>query len=105
MICQISFSKFLNVLHTNTSRAIGNIWSICLGVDIFSSVQSETLAMQTAQAKCEGHSVPSVGAIGNISHLKASRTLPLPSKSSYNLSKVFIFPVFFSKSFLVLHFF
>ena len=36
MICLISFSKFSDVLHAFTcARAIGNLRSICLGVDIF----------------------------------------------------------------------
>ena len=37
MICLISFSKFSDVLAAFASaRAIGNLWSICLGVNILS---------------------------------------------------------------------
>ena len=37
MIWQISFSMFSDVLPAFTSaRAIGNLWSICLGVNILS---------------------------------------------------------------------
>ena len=36
VICLISFSKFSDVLLAFTcARAIGNVWSICLGVNIF----------------------------------------------------------------------
>ena len=35
MICLISFSKFSDVLPAFTcARAIGNLWTICLGVNI-----------------------------------------------------------------------
>ena len=37
MVCLISFSKFSDVLPAFTcTRAIGNVWSICLGVNILS---------------------------------------------------------------------
>ena len=36
MLCLISFSKFLDMILAFTcARTIGNLWSICLGVDIF----------------------------------------------------------------------
>ena len=36
MICLISYNKFPDVLPTFTcARATGNLWSICLGVNIF----------------------------------------------------------------------
>ena len=54
----------------------------------------ENLAKGFMQAKSEGYLIPSVGATGNISLLKASRTLSQPLKSLYKLSRVLIFPVF-----------
>ena len=39
MICLISFSKFSDLLPAFTcARAIGNLQSICLGINIFSCV-------------------------------------------------------------------
>ena len=39
MINLISLSEFSDVLHAFTcARGIGNLWSICLGVNIFSTV-------------------------------------------------------------------
>ena len=44
MICLISFSKFSDVLIDFTcARAIGNLWSICLGLNILRFEWSETL--------------------------------------------------------------
>ena len=48
MICLFSFSKFLDVLRIFTcARAIGNLWSICLGVNILCCVNSKTLRLET----------------------------------------------------------
>ena len=53
IIYLISFSKFSDVLHAYTcARAIGNLWSACLGVNIFNPF-------------------PFVGFNGNVSLLKA----------------------------------
>ena len=53
MICVTSFSKCLDALPAFTCvKAIGNLWSICLGVNIFNSF-------------------PCVDFIGNIPLLKA----------------------------------
>ena len=61
MICLILFSKFSDVLPAFTSaRAIGNLWSICLGLDIFIPF-------------------PFISFIGNIPLLKASRVNFRPS--------------------------
>ena len=43
IICLISFSKFLDVLHGFTcERAIDNLWSICSGLNILRFEWSET---------------------------------------------------------------
>ena len=48
MICLSSFNKFLGVLPAFTyAGAIGNLWSICLGLKILRFECSETLAMRT----------------------------------------------------------
>ena len=45
IIWRISFSKFSDVLPAFTcARAVGNLWSICLGVNILSCLHSDTLA-------------------------------------------------------------
>ena len=71
MICMISFSKFSDVLPAFTcERAIGNIWSICLGVDNWGLELSEILSEKP---------MPSIF-IGNVFLSKALRTLSLSSK-------------------------
>ena len=48
IICLISFSKFSDVLPTFTcARAIGNLWSICFGVNILIWLRLETLRSET----------------------------------------------------------
>ena len=48
MICLISFSKFLDVLTDFTcAGVIGNLGSICLGVNIFSCLWLKTLQLET----------------------------------------------------------
>ena len=69
MICLISLSKFSDALPAFTgARAIGNLGSICLGVNIFNRV-----------AKAEGRLFPYVSFIGNIPLLKALRIISRPS--------------------------
>ena len=69
MVCLISFSKFSDVLPAFTcARAIGSLRSICLGVNILSSV-----------AKSKGCPLPCVDVIGNIPPLKALRNNSHPS--------------------------
>ena len=71
MICMISFSKFSDMLPAFTcARAIGNLWSICLGVNNWGLELSETLSEKP---------MPSIF-IGNILLSKALRTLSLSSK-------------------------
>ena len=68
-ICLISFSKVSDVLPALTcERAIGNLWDICLIVDILRLEWSETLPEK---------SVLSIF-IGNILLSKALTTLSLP---------------------------
>ena len=46
IICMISFGKFSDVLPALTcAKAIGNLWSTCLGVNILRLEWPETLAM------------------------------------------------------------
>ena len=61
MICLISFNKFSDVLPGFTwARAIGNLWSICLAVEIFNLFSF-------------------VSFIGNIPFLKSLRVNSRPS--------------------------
>ena len=56
MICLISFSKFsVCIISFFCANAIGNLWSICLGVNILICSQSETLA---TRAKSERSPLP-----------------------------------------------
>ena len=69
-ICLILFNKLFQLLPAFTyARAIGNLWSICLGVS--------TLSLEWSKFE---KSVP-IFFIGNILLSKASGTLSLPSKS------------------------
>ena len=69
MICLTSFSKFSDVLPAFTcARTIGDLWNICLRVNILRLEWSKTLSEKPA---------PSVF-IGNILLSKALRTLSLP---------------------------
>ena len=84
MICLVSFSKFLEVLPAFTyARANGNLWNICLGVNIFNRVLSKTLATRAKskghKTNIPGHTFPSVAFIGNIPPLKALRVNSRPS--------------------------
>ena len=64
IIRPISFSNFSDVLSAFTcARAVGNLWRICLGVNIL-----------RCKAKSEVRPVTSIGTKGNISHLKTLRT-------------------------------
>ena len=61
MICLFSFCKFLYVLPIFTcAKAIGNLWSICLGVNILCCVNSKTLRSETlaTPAKSEERPLP-----------------------------------------------
>ena len=80
MISLISFRYFSDVLPAFTCvRAIGNLWSICLGVNILRLLWLETLS--------EKH-VPLIF-IGNILLSKALRTLYLPWKRLYVFKNIF----------------
>ena len=96
----ISLRNFSHVLPAFTcTSAIGNLWNICLGLNILrlewsetlSCLRSETLAAQARSEK----SVPSF-VIGNILLSKASRTLSLPSKSAYKFLRIYFFFCFLS---------
>ena len=68
MICLILFSKFSDVLLPITwTRAIGNLWSICLGVNILNRVD-----------KSEGRPSPCAAFVGNIPLFKALRVNSWP---------------------------
>ena len=57
IICLISFSKFSDVLPAFTcANASSNLWSICLGVNILSSLHLKALQLEplAVQAKSEG---------------------------------------------------
>ena len=71
-----SLSKFSDVLLAFTcARAIGNLWSICLGVNI--------LRLEWSFSE---KPVPSIF-IGNILVSKALKTLYLPSKNHISLQQ------------------
>ena len=81
MMRLISFSKFSDVLSAFTcTRAIGNLWSICLGVNILILEWSETLSEKPG---------PLIF-IGKISPSKASKTLSLSSKKVYKFLRISI---------------
>ena len=82
MICLISFSKFSDVLPAFTcARVIGNLSSICLGVNILILEWSETLSDKP---------LPSIF-IGNILLSKALKILPLLSKRLHKFLKTSTF--------------
>ena len=83
----ILFERLSNILSGSDAfaRAIGNLWSICLGVNILRLEWSETLSEKP---------VPSIY-IGNILLSKALRTLSLTSKSAYKFSRASSFFCFF----------
>ena len=62
MIFLISFSKFTDVLPASTcERAIGNLWNICLRINISRLEWPENLAMRAnwaTHAKFEGGPIP-----------------------------------------------
>ena len=92
-ICIISFNKLSELLPAFTcASAIGNLWSIYLGVSILSS---EWLDFKMP--------VP-LDFIGNILLSNASRTFSLPSKILYKFSRTISFSCFFFYS-LVSHIF
>ena len=71
MICLILYSKFSDVLFAFTcTRAIGNLWSTCLVVNMLRLEWLETLSQKL---------VPLIF-IGNILLSKPSRTLSFPSE-------------------------
>ena len=85
-----SFSKFLDVLPAFTCvKSIGNVWSICLGVNIFRLEWSTTLSEKPICSIFIGNSLLS----------KGSRTLSLTSKSASKFLRTYIFYVFFSAGF------
>ena len=87
MICLISVSKFSDVFPAFTcGNNIGNLWSICLGVNILGLEWLETRS-QIA--------VPSVF-IGNVFPSKAPRTLSLLSERLYKFLRISFFSCFFS---------
>ena len=84
VIWLISFSKFLDVLHTFTcARAISNLWSICIGVNILSWLRSEALAIRPKWVKSKGCPFP-----WNIPFWKPWRCSCLPLKSLCAFLKV-----------------
>ena len=96
----ISLSNFSHVFPAFTcTSAIGNLWNICLGLNILrlewsetlSCLRSETLAVQARSEK----PVPFFF-IGNILLSKASRTLSLPSKSAYKFLRIYFLFCFLS---------
>ena len=90
--CLISFSKFSDVLLAFTcARAIGNLWSICLGVTILKLKWSETLSEKPVHLILIGNNLLS----------KAVRTLSLPPKKIISFLRTSFFLVF-SLDFLVL---
>ena len=91
IIFLISFSNFPDVLTAFTcARAISNLWSICLGVNILRLEWSETMSEKT---------VPSIF-IGNILLSEALKNLSLPTKIFYKLSRTSPFFCFFSQFFV-----
>ena len=55
MISQISFSKFSDVFSAFTyARAIDELWTSCLGVNILSCLRTETLDTRATWAKSNG---------------------------------------------------
>ena len=80
MICWISFSKFSYVFPAFTcASAIGNLCSICLGVNILSCLSRILLSSFTCFP------------FGNISHSKALRMLCLPLRSIIVFLRVIFF--------------
>ena len=76
-----SFSKFSDALPAFTcTSTIGNLQSICLGVNILCCLQSETLAMQATLSKILVNFLPCFP-FGNIPPSKALRMCCLPLKS------------------------
>ena len=58
MVCLISVRKFSDVLPAFTcARAIGNLRSICFGVNILVCLRLETIRSETL-AKCKGSTLP-----------------------------------------------
>ena len=91
MIFLISFSKCTDVLTVFTcARAINNLWSIYLGVNILGLEWSETMSEKT---------VPSIF-IGNILLSEALKNISLPSKRLYKPSRTSPFCCFFSQFFV-----
>ena len=77
----INFVSFQGVLTALTcTRAIGNLWSICLGVNVLILEWSETLSEKPG---------PLIF-IGKISPSKASKTLSLSSKKVYKFLRISI---------------
>ena len=87
MICLISCSKCSDVLTAFTcAGALGNLQSICVGVNTLKLKWSDTLSEKP---------LPST-LVRNILLSKASRTLSLPSKSAYKFLWIYIFFLLFS---------
>ena len=73
IICLISFSKFSDALPIFTYvSVIGNLWSICLGLNILKFGWLETLRLNILRSKTLATWVTSEGCEANI------RVLPLP---------------------------
>ena len=100
MIWWTLFSKFSDVLSAFTcARAIGNLWSICLGGNILNCLWSETLA---TEANVSGQPFPIVCCpFENILLSKTLRTFYLPLRSIiafFFLDCFFLFCRLFSAS-------
>ena len=83
-MCLISFNRFSGLLPAFTyARAIGNLWSICLGVNILSLERSV-------------FKIPKpLDFIENILLSKPSRIISLASKKLYKFLRTIYFPCFF----------
>ena len=80
------FSSFSNVLPAFTCpRAIGNLWSIWVGANIFNN-------------ESEGRPVTSICRYQKIPLLEALRNIPLPLWSAFKLPRIYRFCFFFIKS-------
>ena len=96
MICMISFNKFWDVLPTFTcSRAIDNLWSICLGVNILRLEWSETLSRvrsETFTTRPKFKNMYLKFLLEMFCSQKHQELFSLPSKSAYKcMQSIFCF--------------
>ena len=93
IICLISFSNFSGVLPAFTwANAIGNLWSICLGVNILSCLWLKTLSKRLL---IPFHCFP----FGNFPLSKALRSFCFPLRNIIAFLKVIAFFSFLNDSF------